>query len=698
MDKFKWWHKPSRIIQTNLTVTDADLDPAALAQQLEEMNATGLVINGGGIYAWYPTQIPYHTVNPFLREGFDLLGEVVEACHRRHIRVIARCDFSKATDTTYLEKPEWFIRLPASEGHRPQIVGVERPGNWPLLMSTCPNAGYQREAVAFPVLEELLTRYVLDGIFINSMFYAPCQCDVCKGLYRERYGCELPESPADCEPDWFDYNINRSLAANKAVMRRVNPAAAFFHRYMLWEEKLTAKQDAAALYHQTGWWFPSPGDYDVFYDDPPDVLHAETHDSLSNGATSLGHSWTPAANTNLGLFLDPNVQPVDIVHTAPGLLWRHVGLPPAEHRFWLSQVLANGGNIWHSLSGLPDRQRDRRLVRTISEFNKQAEISAGLMKGATNAAQIAILWNHYAGHGWIEILTGNQIPYQILVNNPSHIDAETLRRYRIVILPENTRWTPELTTLCASYVEQGGCLMLEGGEETPPELTGAQVIGHSEEMRTAYFRMESQCPRDGLEGMDILPFAGRLYYTRPEADVETLCTLVPPFSPPMGAGSPPERAVLPVERTEIPVVTLRRHGMGNVIHLPFAMHHLVDVYRLEEHYRFAANLFFRLLGDNRKFVLDRIPGVQFTAFEGNGCYLFHLVNGVGERPMRQTVPLTGLSLHVSLPAGAKDIKARSVFGNRQVPCRQVDGQTILSFDLPDTWEIIQLEWNDAQEK
>ena len=61
-----WWHKPYRIVQTNLRLTDASLDPVALAGEARRFGATAVTFNVGGIYAFYPTQLQLQARNPYL--------------------------------------------------------------------------------------------------------------------------------------------------------------------------------------------------------------------------------------------------------------------------------------------------------------------------------------------------------------------------------------------------------------------------------------------------------------------------------------------------------------------------------------------------------------------------------------------------------------------------------------------------------
>ena len=148
MSKKLWWQEPLRVIQTNLQVQDTALmNPEKIAAEIEEMAGNTLVMNVGGIYSWYQSQVKYHHINEYLPAEFDLLEDLITACHARNIKVVARFDFSKAEDLIYYQKPQWFVR---KHDHTPLAYGTMRPGNWSLLYSTCINAGYRNTEVARP--------------------------------------------------------------------------------------------------------------------------------------------------------------------------------------------------------------------------------------------------------------------------------------------------------------------------------------------------------------------------------------------------------------------------------------------------------------------------------------------------------------------------------------------------------------------
>ena len=104
-----WWKEPHRFIQFNLQVKDA---PHIDAEQIiryarGEMRAEAIMLNAAGIYAWYPTKVPYHQINSYMGNR-DIFGEFVAAAKKHGLKILARTDFSKTTEKTFADHPEWF--------------------------------------------------------------------------------------------------------------------------------------------------------------------------------------------------------------------------------------------------------------------------------------------------------------------------------------------------------------------------------------------------------------------------------------------------------------------------------------------------------------------------------------------------------------------------------------------------------------
>ncbi|TBL79538.1 alpha-amylase family protein [Paenibacillus thalictri] len=667
-----WWQKPLRVIQPNLQVRDTErIDPQRLAAQMKDMGANTIVFNVGGIYAWYATQVKYHTVNEFLPASFDLLKEVITACHRENIRFIARFDFSKAEDTVYLQRPQWFVRNTEGE---PQIIGAKRPGNWSMLMSTCINSAYRSEAVAIPVLNEVLDRYEIDGIFFNAPNFVACSCEICKRKYKQRYGIELPSEPNNYEPDWASTCLRDNMDAVYGAIKQKNPEVPMILYYNLYRDNLFDRAQTT------------------------DMLCTEPQDILSLGHHHIPEFWKPALSIKLGRSLPDRPVPFGIVHSSPGMDWRHTGLPPAEYRFWLSQIPAHGGSIWHSLTGIPDTIGDKRILEVVSSFNKNVEKIESYMEDAAPLSQVALMWTaDSAAEGWADGLINNQTPFDVLLTEQATV--ERLSRYKTLILPEGMSYSESFTENVISFVEQGGHVVAEGALPDNEKLL--ELLGISGEMLSgeslvaSYLRFEgSGNPlQKGLEQTELIAHRGRVVYCRTASDnTEVLATLVPPFSPLESVGAPPERASLPVSHTDLPLAVLNRRGLGTALYLPFSLSHLINEYKLVEHYLFLSNCVEIGYGENKLVEVTPYHGMQLTMFEKDGARLVHLVNGAGRRPLATTVPLYNIELRLLLDEGAEVSGVRRLISEEPLDYTIAGNRLTVTVDRLDVWECLLVEF------
>src|SRR5690606_23722627 len=63
-----WWRANNlRVIQTNLPAYEAALNVDSLVADLQHFSANTLIINAGGIMAFYPTKLQYHYTNPHMQ-------------------------------------------------------------------------------------------------------------------------------------------------------------------------------------------------------------------------------------------------------------------------------------------------------------------------------------------------------------------------------------------------------------------------------------------------------------------------------------------------------------------------------------------------------------------------------------------------------------------------------------------------------
>ncbi|WP_223829697.1 alpha-amylase family protein [Paenibacillus arenilitoris] len=672
MDAQAWWRQPLRIIQPNLQVKDTRfIDPERLAGQLKEMGANTVVFNVGGIYAWYRSEIPFHHVNEYLPKDKDLLEEVIAAFHKEGLKFVARVDFSKADDAVYQMRPEWFVRN--GDGH-PQIIGAQRPGSWSLLMSTCINAGYRNEEVAAPVLTEALGRYAIDGVFFNNPGTIPCQCGRCRDKYFDIFGSPMPERSQDYDRSWGSLCLKHNMELLNGVIKETRPDVPVISYYNLFNERLDDRKAAA------------------------DLLCTEPQNVLSQGHRQIPEFWKPALSIKLGRSRSGAAAPLGIVHSCPGMDWRHTGLPPADYAFWLAQIPAYGGQIWHSLTGVPDTIRDKRIVKTVTHFNKQVAKIEQEMQGANSLADVALLWSaRPSTEGWADGLINRQIPFDILPEEQAGL--ETLLRYKAVIVPEQYPIGTEEVARWREYVNRGGHLIVEGMLHSAVRGELCELLGVlpaltvSEPLAASYLRFEGTGNplQTGLEDTELIAHRGRVVYCKPAAGSAVLATLVPPFSPLESVGAPPERASLSVERTDIPLAVHRRAGGGGVLYLPFSLSGLLNDFKLGEHYQLLDNAIDLVLNGDRLIRMTPVTGLQVALYRNKEGLLLHLVNGAGRRPLTGAIPL--YQIEAALPLAALQGSASSVSGLLEagnLPFRIEED--VVRFTVPklDVWEVVKI--------
>ncbi|MCI9553405.1 MAG: hypothetical protein HFE94_07725, partial [Acutalibacter sp.] len=463
----------------------------------------------------------------------------------------------------------------------------------------------------------------------------------------------MPPDPRDYAPDFAGAMMDESVKRYHKLVKEIDPEAAFLHRAMFDDGRV----DRAAAFQASRWWFPDTGEYDLFFDHPIDLVHGETHNALTGGRGQLGKPYGSGAAMKLARRLPWGTVPIDIVHTAPGLNWRHTGLPAPEHRFWMAQVPANGGQIWHSLTGIPDNILDQEQLESIRYINRRIEAVEPLMHTGTSAAQVAVLWNNVTGHGWLEGLTEAGIPYDLLLS--WQVEREGIpSRFRWLICPERGAYFPGVVEAIQRFVTLGGGVVLSGRVEDPAlrelaGLTGPQQ--ESEPLWTGYLKIENQKLRERAGVAPLVPLAGNVLYCPMALDAQCLASLAPPFAPPQGSGSPPERAVLPKVEVPWPMITRRE----KVLYFAAPYHELLERYGLLSHLK----LLDALLDGPRLVKIIGAAGVQLSVFQVEGGYLVHLVNGAGQRPLQSVTKIHQARLLVTLPDQESLVAAQWMFSS-----------------------------------
>lgn len=550
-----WWKRPYRMVQTNLRQPDARVDQRHLARQVREFGANVLLYNIGGIWAFYPTELPLQAVNPMM-EG-DALGRAVEAAHAEGLAIVGRFDMSKATRIAYEAHPEWFV-------HNDNGEPLEYNGTY----QACINGGWYND-YAFQILSEALGRYDVDGVFFNMFgylnhtyhgkYFGIGLCDAGRKRFRDHYGHDLPKVEDYSDPyyrDYVDFKEWTTLDLRRRIfnhVKSIRPSIAMTgHRG---ESDLIRLETQRAVDRPQPEWPYQAGD------------QAKWGKAYSRGKTVSSTS----AN-----FVD--------------YAWRFASETGAYQDLRAAQQLANGATLDFYLLGVVD-QDDRKALGHVSRLFHWHAAHEADYAGLKSMARVALYHSRktalYRGaththdlgeapfRGAYRALVEARVPFDFVVdeNLTTEADAASLSQYDAIVLPNTAALSDGEAAALDRWVAQGGTLLATGEtgfydavgrRRKAPALACLPYAGmpHTREaMRGSYFRVrEGELP---LPGVGLIMLDGRYYVAEPKPDAETLLTLLPPqrFGPP--------ELCFPDTESDRPGVLMARHGEGRAIYLPW---------------------------------------------------------------------------------------------------------------------------------
>lgn len=642
-----WYERIYRWGQTNLTEDDPlKCDLNFWRKQWKETKVQGVIVNCGGIVAYYPSKFGLQYRAQFLNDR-DFFKEFSEAAQEEGLAVIARMDINRATNDFFEAYPEWFCR---------DIKGNPYTSNGRYF--SCVNSGYYKEYIP-AVLEEIIEKYYPVGFTDNSWKGLDrkhiCYCNNCKRKFRKDYGHDLPQIVSWDDPiylDWIRWNYN-CRTENWDLFNETTQRAG--GEDCLWLGMLHA----------------DPANPSGTFCDLKEILERSKiifsdHQSRD---TLNGFEQNSINGTLLRLASDEQVLvPESIANYVRGnRSFRLAANPAQETHMWMIEGIAGGISPWfHHIGG---SQNDRRQFKTpISSFQWHAE-NEQYLYNREDLANVGLIWNQanadFYGRddmrekitmpwsGFCHALVKARIPF--LPINASHIDRYS-SRIKTLILPDIAILSDDQIDAICQFVKKGGNLIMTGISSTLDsngnlsndkrlwDLLGLKLsenkVGAFSKTNSnwefysthTYFRLPSSRHEIfmGFEDTDIVPFGGGLHIVESTGNLDPLAIYIPEF--PI---YPPEFSWIREECPDINTLFAGTLESGSrVVYFPSDIDRCYGRDRLPDHGNLLANAIKWSAKDTLPICIDGGGVIDCKIYKQDERIIIHLINisGCNQNP------------------------------------------------------------------
>jgi hypothetical protein len=708
-----WYSKVTRWGQVNITEKDpAKYDIAWWRSYWKRTQTEGVIINAGGIVAYYPTKIPLHRQAQYLN-GIDLFGELCRAAHEDGLAVFARMDSNRAHEEFYNAHPDWFA-----------IDGDGKPYRAADLFITCVNSPYYSEHIP-AVLTEIAQLYHPEGFTDNSWSglgrESICYCVNCRKSFQEKTGKEIPR-----KKNWDDQVYREWVRWN------------YDRRLQIWD--LNNKTTKAAGGHNCVWSGMNSGSISgqsrSFRDFRAICKRADIimlDDQARRDSEGFQHNAQVGKLIHGMLGWDKLVPESMAMYQAHRPWFRVASKPEPEARMWVIEGIAGGIQPWwHMVAASHD---DRRMYHSPERIFNWHKINEAYLINRKPVATVGVVWSQentdFYGRDQSEQLV--EQPYrgmtQALIRArvpfvPVHADdiEQESKRLSVLILPNFAAMSPKQVASIRNFVQGGGSIIATGETSLYNEwgelqhdyaladVFGAHVVssGSSQpEERMAgeayhtYLRLSPEIrggvdgPRNGtepaivgkrhpilkgFEETDIIAYGGLLRPLKTDGGVEVLMTYIPQFPV-----YPPETAWMREPKTDVPGLLLRTNAQGaRIAFMPADIDRQFERFNLPDHGNLLANIVRWASKDSIPLTVDGPGLVDCNVYQQPGRLVVHLVNltsaATWRAPLDEFISIGPLRVRVRLPDGVKGKNSQLLVSNQKIALTTKDGWC--QFEVP----------------
>ena len=616
----------------------------------------------------------------------DVFGETVAALRQRGIGVVGYIN-SWGTEVAKAH-PEWEVRTPKGWAM----------GDKTRLGYCCPNSPYAD--LFYSRVNEVVSGYDIDGLWVDMVgFYAPvCGCKYCREKYKAQTGLELP-----AVVDWEDESFVRYIKFKKdSLAEYVRGIVAAARR---------AKPDISISIQCATWANP--------------MFSGLSNDFFSQMDYVSGDFYSDRNKTDVVCRLLRNLseqQPFEyMISRAPDLSYHTAIKDKSEILLQAYTSFLCGGSFLFIDAIDPDGRMNGEFYRMMREvktqlepFFKTIDYDAKILRDVA----VYINFDSYAsravnGKEISELCKDTVIPERLNRINAAfmraHIDydiltpknLDELSGYKVIVVPDLYRMSPEECAKLRDYVAGGGRLYISGEasalsvdatNKNKFMLEDVMGVTHKEFVDRKPVYMAPTSEGQHLFGCFNADYPAMVKTAVPVVEVcsdsaQVLATITYPLTDARdrerysSALSNP-----PVERTQHPALVYHPYGKGSCLYSAAPLEQSLAVCD----YDVFANMI--------KSLLDEVGGITLACDESE--YLEHVVRHNPERKhytvsllnyqtVKKIVPLHDISFALRL-----DVQPKNVYSNlgTAVSYRVENGTVSINLAKLDIYDVIYIEY------
>ena len=666
-----WVDKPMRWAQLTLVEDDpGKFDMGFWLDYFKRTRSDAVCLSAGGCVAYYPTQVPFHHRSEWLGQR-DVFGELVAGCRKLGMVVIARTDPHATYDDLKAAHPDW---IAVDADGRPR-----RHWASPEMWVTCALGPYNFEFMT-EVKKEIMSRYKVDGIFINRWDGSGmCFCEHCRTNFHEATGFELPRTNDPKDPARRAYILWRQ--------------ERLFELWRLWDAEVRKINPDSCVIPNTGGGATSSLDMRRIGELAP-TLFADRQarrgltPPWANGKNGKEFRATMGRKPIVGIFSVGVEEPYR---------WKDSVQSPAEIRLWVADGVANGLRPWFTkFSGV---LHDERWLKPVEEIYRRYAGWEKYLRNESPLAKVGLVYSQqtawfcgarFEDHtlGWYQALIEARIPFEMV--HDRLLDPARLGQFKTLVLPSIAALSDAQCRQLRDFVNGGGGLVAtfetslydEWGaprkEFGLAELFGVAYQGRIEgPMQNSYLRLEVD-PATGqrhslLAGLEDAPRV--INATRRVVAAPTRPFPNPPLTLiPSYPDLPMEKVYPRVAKTSVPEVFLREAGGGRVVYFPGDIDRTFWEVLSVDHFKLLRNAVRWATNDEPPVRVLGAGVLDVTLWRQKDSITVHLVNLTNpmmmKGPVRELIPVGEQKVHVRLPAGAQAKRVRLLAAATKLPVKQ----------------------------